>query len=1028
MSKKILKILFVLSLSIGLATATLAQQQTGSIRGTITDTEGNVLPGVTVTASSKVLMGIQTYVTTDTGTFRFPALPPGTYTISAEMPGFKTVKRENIIVRVGMVVTVDITMEMTTLEEEVTVTAASPVVDVEQSKVTVVMDKDLLRNIPMARDLYDIVNSAPGAISEGMTYRRTSSIHGATVRDNTYAFDGVNMNDPVVMYPLTNINFDVMDEVEMVTAGHPASVGYTSGAYINVVTRSGGNNFSGGAVLYYTNDSLAQHLWTDEQAQALGVSKPGVDKSWIDGSFTLGGPIMTDRIWFFSNARYIKQEQSTNFKEFTDILGVHHGPYDWSHKEIMGFIKLTSQVTSNIKFMGMFNYVDRYRPMYEEPGAYTVFQATRIWDHEKDYTGTGVINYILNQNTFFDIRAGYVHRWFPIPLQEEARGLPWINDYAEPWGGITTARFNETYLRKRFQTGAYFTRFQDNFLGGNHEFKGGVEFEDAYGDWDWWRKDNLIWYWYNGPYYYGTTTHNGVSGVGKGRIYFYICGSDKGSTKIIDKARRIGAYIQDSATFADRLTVNIGLRFDRSWGWKPAVTKAAGGNPMSVWIGENYIRPFTAALYPDRYPDGINPYEEMTAPEWKDIMIWNAFSPRIGLTYDLFGNGKTALKASYSRYSQYMMLQYFSVLHPFYPRSFRFYWYDMNFNGEIDTGDDFTVYPYDFRVMDPAFAKNKLDPDTSSPMVDEFTAGVWHELFKNFSVGVNFIYKNWLNIFEDVRYAPDTAEYWYHIDQPAAKNYWIPFNAIVPGADDYEDTPVTFYVMSNDAPETFYQAHNAPELKRKYWALEFIFKKRMSNGWQLNGSVVYSKAYGNIGGWYGESWGWSGAGDSPNSFVNSYGLTSVDRPLQIKLMGTAQLPYRIFLSAYYRFFSGSPWVREGYIVPPSSWCAEHNAYQDYYWVNIESRETPRRNRSVNYLDLRLEKEFRLGSFGRLGVYVDALNVLGFSNVNVGRNDVYIYYPVAENDSSGSVTLSSGYKVVSSVSGVRTIKASIRFSF
>ncbi|MFQ5722256.1 MAG: hypothetical protein ACE5GI_07170, partial [Candidatus Aminicenantales bacterium] len=156
--------------------------------------------------------------------------------------------------------------------------------------------------------------------------------------------------------------------------------------------------------------------------------------------------------------------------------------------------------------------------------------------------------------------------------------------------------------------------------------------------------------------------------------------------------------------------------------------------------------------------------------------------------------------------------------------------------------------------------------------------------------------------------------------------------------------------------------------------------------------------------------------------------TSVDRPLQIKLMGTAQLPYRIFLSAYYRFFSGSPWVRAGYIVPPSSWCAEHNAYRDYYWVNIESRETPRRNRSVNYLDLRLEKEFRLGSFGRLGVYVDALNVLGFSNVSVGQNDVYIYYPVAENDSTGTVRLSSSYKVVSSVSGVRTLKASIRFSF
>lgn len=130
-------------------------------------------------------MGTQTYVTTDTGSYRFPALPPGHYTIKAEMPGFKTVTRGEIIVRVGMVVTVDIAMEMTTLEEEVTVTAASPVVDVEQTKLAVIMDKELLKNIPMARDLYDIVNSAPGAVSENVTYRRTSSVETTSSREES---------------------------------------------------------------------------------------------------------------------------------------------------------------------------------------------------------------------------------------------------------------------------------------------------------------------------------------------------------------------------------------------------------------------------------------------------------------------------------------------------------------------------------------------------------------------------------------------------------------------------------------------------------------------------------------------------------------------------------------------------------------------------------------------------------------------------------------------------------------------------
>lgn len=1037
MSKRLLKVLLILCLSVGLTSVSFAQMTTGAIKGTITDEEGNFLPGVTATATSDALMGTQTYVTTDTGAFRFPALPPGHYTLRAEMPGFKTVTRAEIIVRVGMVVTVDVTMSMTTIEEEITVTATSPVVDMEQTKLSVVMDKELLKNIPMARDLYDIVNSAPGAISEGMTYRRTSSIHGATVRSNTYAFDGVNMNDPVVMYPLTNINFDVMDEVEMVTAGHPARVGYTDGAYINIVTRSGGNRLSGGATIYYTNDSFAQHLWTDEQVDALEVAKPAVDKKWIDGSLTLGGPIMTDRLWFFSNVRLIKTEQLTNFIPFTDILGVSHPTYDWIHEEKMAFIKLTGQATSNIKVMAMYNFVDRYRPMYEEPGSRTIFQATRVWDHETGHTGSALMSYILDQNTFFDLKGSSVRRWFPIPLQPAAKGLPYITDYGDLYGALTTARFNETYLRKRMQFETHFTRFQDNFLGGNHEIKGGVEFEDAYGDWDWWRGDNLLWYWDSrqaggGPYYYGTTTWNGVPNVGKGRIYFYICSDEAGKSKIQDKARRIGAYIQDSATFGERLTLNVGLRFDRSWGWKPAVDKGAGGNPMSVYISENYIKPYTADLYPDRWGgQGISPYSDYGADEWKDIMVWNAFSPRIGLTFDVFGDGKTALKASFARYTEYMMLQYFSVLHPFYPRSFRFYWYDMNFNKELDIGDDFTVYPTDYRVMDPAFSEHKLNPDIKSPTNDEFTVGVWQEVLKNFSLGINFIYKNKKNIFEDVLYqpgaTPGAGSYWYHYDQSLAKDSWIPFTAIVP-SDDYGDTTVKFYVRSNDAPEIFYQATNCPELKRKYMALEFIFNKRMADGWQFSGSVVYSKASGNIGAWYDQSWGWSGAGDSPNSFVNAEGFQNIDRPLVIKLMGTAQLPYRIFLSAYYIFQSGSPWVRGGYIVPPSSWCKEHNAYRDYYWVPFESREEPRRNRSWNRLDLRLEKEFRFGDFGRLGAYIDVFNLLGWSGVGVGRDDVQYYFPVAENDNTGSVTQYSSYKVISSVSGIRTIKFSLRFSF
>lgn len=266
-----------------------AQQQTGSIRGIVMDDEGNVFPGVKVIASSPYMMGKKTYVTKHTGIFQFATLPPGTYKITTEMTGFKTRHRENVAIRAGMIVELKLIMEMAPIDEKITVTEAFPVVDVEQSKLSVSMDQHLLRNAPFARDLYDIVNFAPGAISEEDPIKRTTSIHGATVRENTYSFDGVNMIDPATMYVLTNINFDVMEEIEMVTAAFPASAGFTSGAYINVVTRSGGNDLSGGGVIYYTNNKMAKNLWIDEEVESLGLSQPSVDKNWVDVSFNLGG-------------------------------------------------------------------------------------------------------------------------------------------------------------------------------------------------------------------------------------------------------------------------------------------------------------------------------------------------------------------------------------------------------------------------------------------------------------------------------------------------------------------------------------------------------------------------------------------------------------------------------------------------------------------------------------------------------------------------------------------------------------------
>jgi hypothetical protein len=1028
MTKKLTYLLTLFILVLAFTTGLMAQLQTGAIRGSVKDNQNNPLPGVTVQIMSDAIMGTQSYITSETGAFRFPAIPPGTYSIMAEMPGFQTAKRDGILVRLGATITVNFTMEMERLDEAVTVMAPSPTIDVVSSKVATNFDTNILENIPLTRDIYDIVNSAPGAISGEDTRYRYTSFHGSGVRSNVYAIDGVNMTGPAYGRLLTNINQDVTEEIEFVTSALPAEVGNASGAYVNVVTKAGGNRFSGSATLFYTNEDLNTSLWTEEDTDALGISQPASNKDWFDGSVTFGGPLIKDKLWFFTNGRYLKRTRNTNFIPFTDMLGVYHDIYDWKHEERMAFGKLTAQVTSKLKLIGMFNFADRARPLRGDPGPYMALEAFTVWD-ENVYTGNVQAYYLFNQNTFSDLRFNYVNRVEERLLQPHMVDEPRIMWKSNPAQEITNARWNETFDEKRTRIGGYITHFRDNFLGGDHEIKLGVEWEHFSVQRNCWRADNLSWWWWeDSPYYYGTRTWNGVPNVGYSRIYLSLTGETKEDTFYNDYGRRIGAFFQDNLTIGNRVTLNLGLRFDRVAGHEGAGQVGVAGNPIAVHIGENYIRPYVASNSPDTFPDGINPYGGMSSGEIKDIMVWTNLSPRIGLTFDIFGDGKTVFKASYNRYTEFMMTQFFEVLNPFYTIWNEFRWYDMNFNGILDTEDDYGIISYDYRRFDPIFSKRKLDPDTKSPKTDAINIGIERELSKNFVVGASYIYKHKFDTLEAVAYDPDTGEYWYHMDWEAAQRYYVPFETIVPGTDEYPDSSVTVWVRKTEAPPMFNYATNVPELWNKYRALEFKFQKRMADGWQLLGSIVYSKAWGTWGSLGGQTWGWDVAGNQPNFYTNREGRINVDRPLIIKLMGSIILPYDIVLSGFYKHFSGSAWGRVAQVRPPSSFTNANNAYRWYYTVNLEPSGS-RRNKSQDLLDIRLEKQFKIGDRFTIGAYVDVFNVFGWKRLYVGKDDIRRYNPSAENvREPNAITLEPTYQQVSSVAGMREVRFSLKLTF
>lgn len=988
------------------------QRETGAIAGFVRDTEGNPLPGVSITVTSPSLIGSISTTTSETGAFRVISLPPGTYTLVAELPGFQTIKREGIVVSVGMTVSIEVKMAPATIKEEIVVTAPSPTVDIVSTKVETTIKTEQLKTLPVGRSIYSIMQLAPSVLGY--------NISGGTAIANQYRIDGLNVNDPCNNMLATGVNFDLIQEVEVITGGLPAEAGALTGGYVNVVTKSGGNTFSGSGQLYYTRESAVQILFPNTQLKAFGVGKPVSPIYDAEGSFVLGGPFIKDKLWFITSLNYLPTKYHSVFRP-TVILGKPYDAFDYSASTTRGFAKLTYQISPKLRSSLMAN-MDAYDTDYAEPAWYKPKEAT-YQSHPRRLTLTGNLSWIINPNTFFDVRLGvYDNRW-NLPLQsDDLSDVPWYYDWYTGyyWGG-GGYRFNEYVWRNSLQASAHITRYQDNFLGGNHEFKAGFEVQTGLDRWYWWKRNPMMWAYYNGNPYVWRGMY-GLTGphpwYGDGYIELAPCSMRKEDSYAEGNNLRFGVYVQDSWTVKNRLTFSPGIRIETISGNLPTIKKGIS-SPLAYAIGEYYIVP----TY------GFNPFGPLEEPEWKNVMRWTTISPRIGITYDLFGNGKTALKLHYGQYSHALPVMFFQTIHPFRPWFYGFNWWDLNKNGIPDPPptDSYVLVDSPIRMKREYWSK-MIGKDVKAPYSNEFIASVQHELFSNFRLGISYTFRDTKNIADSCLYDPISDRYWYTYEK--APDWWVPFKTIVPSYGLFPAQEVTVYFVSNNAPPLFYAFQNIPEGKRRYQALEISFDKRMSRGWQLGGSVVFSKLTGNLPGSYGAAWGWGSAFDSANWFVN-YGADArlpEDRPIVIKLFGSANLPYGFIASFNYTHYDGTPWGRTVTVYPPAKWVSKNNVNPYYTWsVYVETPGT-RRSMGSDNVDFRVEKRFSLSKYGTLGIFVDVLNLLGNSYVYVGQDPGGSWYPDDENTASGRYVPSYTYGKVTGISGSRVFKFSIRYEF
>lgn len=1014
----------LVSLALGLALLALSLPgqtgQTGTIRGRIMDNKGAPLRGAYLYVTSPATLGIANFMTRKSGRFEVAGLVPGTYKVVIEMPGFKTTTVEGLVVTGGSSVTVNLRMEPAAVEEETTTARPGSGLDRDSARSAVVIDRDLIERLPLHRDFSALLGIVPGLIFETGASQGRVSVDGTPFSEAVVDQDGILVSHPQDGAIIDRINLDLIDQVVVESAAHPASTGPDQAAYISVIHRPGTTKAQGSLAYSASGKGLVDSLWSPADLAQMPDATPTALKQEHDLSFSLATPVLEDMAWMFANFRYNTLGRRAPFSYWTDPLGVRHFVYDYSQRDLSGTARLSLSVLDKFQGVIEFGFTGLHEPVYEpDVDKLRPEGSTRNLDGEKTLLARVAGAYVIGQNMRADFNVGYAKYKDPLILNSSATSKPQYFDIVTG-RSFGSGALNDLEGSNRVRAGVTVTRLQDEFLGVYHELIAGGEYETMSASSSTWKANNLIYNYANGsPYTYGTTV-SPVSGneVGWGLVGFYIAPSAENMALKRD-IRRLGIFLQDTVKIGGRLSLSAGLRFDRSAARFSGFSKGASGNSISTSLGYSLIKPVL----------GYSVYDAMSLSGWDNGIIWNTLSPRFGLVLDVFGNGRTLLKGSWARLPEYLDLGYSQDLTQVDPtRSHDFVWYDEDGSGTVNSGDNFSLVSYDFRVYSSSYYRQAVAPGLRAPVITEWTAGIEQAIARDFSVGLRYADRRHTNLTGHVVYDPSTgAEWWRRQDAP--EGWWVPFSTTVPGTDGYPDKAVTIYLPSATAPAFFERIENVPELTARYRSLEFSFQKRLSHNWQAFGSLTWNRATGTAT----QASNWS-AGNAPvlltpNSFLNLSATDRLlqDRPLVARLAGTYRFPWDIYASVVFKAQSGIPWARTVTIVPPVSWTTANGAQMIPVTVYLEGAGS-RRYGSWRTVDARLEKDFVLAGRSRYGISVDVINLLGAKYRTLDLNDGGTWAPAAEGGTEGTRVLSGTYGTYTPIIGTRTFRLNLSLKF
>jgi hypothetical protein len=925
-----------------------AQELRGRITGVITDNTGAVLPGVTVTAAGPALIQPQTTVTGGDGSYRYPALPPGLYTVSFELAGFQTVKRENIRLGLNQTLSVDTQLQLSSLQETVTITGESPVVDVKSTTVGTNFTKELLQDIPNARDIWAALAQAPGFQMTG--YDVGGSRTGTQTGYQTYGvsgqnktlFEGINVTEGQD----ANAGYFDFGSFEEMQVGGSGNMGEQSGlgAFLNLTVKSGGDKFNSQVYYDYVGEqTLSNNVpeafrtpgGTDSRGfkaptiidpatgARLGLSRGNPITKQYDFNVNAGGPIKKGRLWYFASYR--------DNNQYKTILGL---PGEEAQSQLVNkSAKFTYQLSRTNQIIGFYNERTKLQPLRDLSLAIPVSAAN--WQSSKNRPQKIEWTSTLGNRAFLDVQYSHWGNYFPLyPTQTQStstEGVPVgrIDLDTDQQSGASSFYQNRTTLKP--QLSAALSYFLDRL--GSHNFKLGLE---AYRE----RRNFLRFQ--------------------PGNIYYRDRGNTPSEVDIYntpntssDDATTTGIYAQDSWSLTRRLTINAGVRYDRyKLGWP-----------------ENSFTPGQTAYF-----------QPVTTPG-TTVVDLKSVSPRLGFAWDVTGSGKTVWKGFFGRFYYNPSTDISSLENPVGQAALRYQFNDLNGNKLLDGPQELG------RLLSTQGGAGfvKVDRDLQHAYGQEASTHFEQEIMPFVSARASYVYKT-------------TRNGWAEIDLTRVNAYTIPFPFTDVGRDGVrgtaDDQQLTLFDRAATAPSTRTFTNpgsvpGVPALEGDYHTVEFALNRRFHDKWLLLTSFEHTWADDFRGTTTGTgaldvvrqaTTAISGAGNvlgQPNR--RRFGRQDTTY-WNYKVIGRYMFPYAFGVSGSYKLQSGYNWARNTSVTLPGA--GAESILMEPLSAN--------RTENVHIVDFRVEKGFRLGRAGKVTGMMDLFNalnqnpVVGFRTVTGAR--------------------------------------------